>query len=200
MFVPSFQVHFLLSADDDLLARTFCAEAFCPEEAGEKDCRNCEKEVLGVYVSGHPMDDYDALWRRHITNVSLDFINEEDNPPKVSEGEKVTIGGIITGKSVKNTSTGKLMAYITLEDVLGAVEVIVFPRDYEKYKDKLLEDNKVFIEGRVNIKEDENGKIVCSSVTAFNEIPRVCWLQFDTGVNINLHKLLQGLSFETRFS
>lgn len=82
-----------------------------------------------------------ALWRRHITNVSLDFINEEDNPPKVSEGEKVTIGGIITGKSVKNTSTGKLMAYITLEDVLGAVEVIVFPRDYEKYKDKLLEDN-----------------------------------------------------------
>ena len=137
-----------------------------------------EKEVLGVYVSGHPMDDYDALWRRHITNVSLDFINEEDNPPKVSEGEKVTIGGIITGKSVKNTSTGKLMAYITLEDVLGAVEVIVFPRDYEKYKDKLLEDNKVFIEGRVNIKEDENGKIVCSSVTTFNEIPRVCWLQF----------------------
>ena len=113
-----------------------------------------EKEVLGVYVSGHPMDDYDALWRRYITNVSSDFINEEDNPPKVNEGEKAVIGGIITGKSVKNTSSGKLMAYITLEDVFGAVEVIVFPRDYEKYRDKLTEDNKVFIEGRVNVREE----------------------------------------------
>ena len=101
-----------------------------------------EKEVLGVYVSGHPMDDYDALWRRYITNVSSDFINEEDNPPKVNEGEKAVIGGIITGKSVKNTSSGKLMAYITLEDVFGAVEVIVFPRDYEKYKDKLTEEDR----------------------------------------------------------
>lgn len=137
-----------------------------------------EKEVLGVYVSGHPMDDYDALWRRYITNVSSDFINEEDNPPKVNEGEKAVIGGIITGKSVKNTSSGKLMAYITLEDVFGAVEVIVFPRDYEKYKDKLTEDNKVFIEGRVNVREDENGKLVCTKVDAFDEIPRVCWIQF----------------------
>ncbi len=137
-----------------------------------------EKEVLGVYVSGHPMDDYDALWRKHITNVSSDFVNDEDNPPKVNEGEKVTVGGIITAKSVKNTKTGKLMAYITLEDVLGAVEVMVFPRDYEKYRDKLVEDNKVFIEGRVSINEDENGKLVCSGVTAFDEIPRVCWIQF----------------------
>ena len=137
-----------------------------------------EKEVLGVYVSGHPMDDYDALWRRYITNVSSDFINEEDNPPKVNEGEKAVIGGIITGKSVKNTSSGKLMAYITLEDVFGAVEVIVFPRDYEKYRDKLTEDNKVFIEGRVNVREDENGKLVCTKVDAFDEIPRVCWIQF----------------------
>lgn len=137
-----------------------------------------EKEVLGMYVSGHPMDDYDALWRRYITNVSSDFINEEDNPPKVNEGEKAVIGGIITGKSVKNTSSGKLMAYITLEDVFGAVEVIVFPRDYEKYRDKLTEDNKVFIEGRVNVREDENGKLVCTKVDAFDEIPRVCWIQF----------------------
>ena len=137
-----------------------------------------EKEILGVYVSGHPMDDYDALWRRHITNVSSDFINDEDNPPKVNDGENVTIGGIITDKSVKNTRTGKLMAYITIEDVFGAVEVMVFPRDYEKYRDKLVEDNKVFIEGRVSINEEENGKLICSGVVAFDEIPRVCWIQF----------------------
>ncbi len=137
-----------------------------------------EKEVLGVYVSGHPMDDYEVLWRKHITNVSADFINEEDNPPKVMEGQKATIGGIITGKTVKNTKSGKMMAFITVEDVFGAVEVLVFPRDYEKYRAQAVEDNKVFVTGRVNINEEENGKLVCESITAFEDVPKVCWIQF----------------------
>jgi DNA polymerase-3 subunit alpha len=137
-----------------------------------------EKEVLGVYVSGHPMDDYEALWRKHITNVSSDFINDEDNPPKVTEGQKATIGGIITAKTVKNTKTGKMMAFITVEDVFGAVEVLVFPRDYEKYRSQAVEDNKVFVTGRVSISEEENGKLVCESITAFEDVPKVCWIQF----------------------
>ena len=137
-----------------------------------------EKEVLGVYVSGHPMDDYEALWRKHITNVSSDFINDEDNPPKVTEGQKATIGGIITAKTVKNTKTGKMMAFITVEDVFGAVEVLVFPRDYEKYRSQAFEDNKVFVTGRVSISEEENGKLVCESITAFEDVPKVCWIQF----------------------
>ena len=137
-----------------------------------------EKEVLGVYVSGHPMDDYEALWRKHITNVSSDFINDEDNPPKVTEGQRATIGGIITAKTVKNTKTGKMMAFITVEDVFGAVEVLVFPRDYEKYRSQAVEDNKVFVTGRVSISEEENGKLVCESITAFEDVPKVCWIQF----------------------
>ena len=137
-----------------------------------------EKEVLGVYVSGHPMDDYEALWRKHITNVSSDFINDEDNPPKVTEGQKATIGGIITAKTVKNTKTGKMMAFITVEDVFGAVEVLVFPRDYEKFRSQVVEDNKVFVTGRVSISEEENGKLVCESITAFEDVPKVCWIQF----------------------
>lgn len=137
-----------------------------------------EKEVLGVYVSGHPMDDYEALWRKHITNVSSDFINDEDNPPKVTEGQKATIGGVITAKTVKNTKTGKMMAFITVEDVFGAVEVLVFPRDYEKYRSQAVEDNKVFVTGRVSISEEENGKLVCESITAFEDVPKVCWIQF----------------------
>ena len=137
-----------------------------------------EKEVLGVYVSGHPMDDYEVLWRKHITNVSSDFINDEDNPPKVTEGQKATIGGIITGKTVKNTKSGKMMAFITVEDVFGAVEVLVFPRDYEKYRAQAVEDNKVFVTGRVSINEEENGKLVCESITAFEDVPKVCWIQF----------------------
>ena len=137
-----------------------------------------EKEVLGVYVSGHPMDDYEALWRKHITNVSSDFINDEDNPPKVTDGQKATIGGIVTAKTVKNTKTGKMMAFITVEDVFGAVEVLVFPRDYEKYRSQAVEDNKVFVTGRVSISEEENGKLVCESITAFEDVPKVCWIQF----------------------
>lgn len=137
-----------------------------------------EKEVLGVYVSGHPMDDYEALWRKHITNVSSDFINDEDNPPKVTDGQKATIGGIITAKTVKNTKTGKMMAFITVEDVFGAVEVLIFPRDYEKYRSQAVEDNKVFVTGRVSISEEENGKLVCESITAFEDVPKVCWIQF----------------------
>ena len=137
-----------------------------------------EKEVLGVYVSGHPMDDYEALWRKHITNVSSDFINDEDNPPKVTDGQKATIGGIITAKTVKNTKTGKMMAFITVEDVFGAVEVLIFPRDYEKYRSQAGEDNKVFVTGRVSISEEENGKLVCESITAFADVPKVCWIQF----------------------
>ncbi len=137
-----------------------------------------EKEVLGVYVSGHPMDDYEALWRKHITNVSSDFINDEDNPPKVTDGQKATIGGIITAKTVKNTKTGKMMAFITVEDVFGAVEVLIFPRDYEKYRSQAVEDNKVFVTGRVSISEEENGKLVCESITAFADVPKVCWIQF----------------------
>jgi len=137
-----------------------------------------EKEVLGVYVSGHPMDDYEALWRKHITNVSSDFINDEDNPPKVTDGQKATIGGIITAKTVKNTKTGKMMAFITVEDVFGAVEVLVFPRDYEKFRSQVVEDNKVFVTGRVSISEEENGKLVCESITAFEDVPKVCWIQF----------------------
>ena len=137
-----------------------------------------EKEVLGVYVSGHPMDDYEAVWRRYITNISSDFINEEDNPPKVEDGQKATIGGMITAKTLKNTKTGKMMAFLTIEDVFGAVEVLIFPKDYEKYKAKTVEDNKVFVSGRVTMNEEENGKLICEKITSFDEVPKVCWIQF----------------------
>ena len=139
-----------------------------------------EKEVLGVYVSGHPMDDYEELWKKNVTNYTSDFVNEEDNPAKVRDGEKVTIGGMITTKTTKNTKTGKLMAFITIEDVLGAVEVLVFPKDFEKYHTKIFEDNKVFVTGRVTINEDENGKIICEKIISFDEIPSDCWIQFES--------------------
>ncbi|MBQ8588747.1 MAG: DNA polymerase III subunit alpha, partial [Clostridia bacterium] len=148
------------------------------EEYEKEEFLAFEKEVLGVYVSGHPLDDYEELWRKNVTKVTGDFIVEENEEPKVHDGEKATIGGIITTKTVKNTKTGSQMAFITLEDILGVVEVVVFPRDYERFRTKLVEDNKVFITGRVDINEEANGKLICERVVAFDDIPKTCWIQF----------------------
>ena len=114
-----------------------------------------EKEILGVYISGHPLDDYEPLWRKNITAAASDFIVDEDTEEAVvRDGVKAVIGGLVTGKTVKTTRTGHLMAFITLEDLMGSVEVIVFPRDYEANRDLLTEDAKLFIRGRVSLGDE----------------------------------------------
>ena len=111
-----------------------------------------EKDILGVYISGHPLDDYEALLRKNITATAADFIvDEETEEAVVKDGIKAVIGGLVTGKTVKTTRTGQLMAFITLEDLMGSVEVIVFPRDYENNRDLLTEDEKLFIGGHVTL-------------------------------------------------
>ena len=82
-------------------------------------------------------------------------------------GQTVIVGGMITGKTVKTTKHDQLMAFITLEDLLGTVEVIVFPRDYEKYREYLNEDEKIYVRGRVSLSEDAKGKLICEKVVAF---------------------------------
>ena len=92
-----------------------------------------EKEVLGIYVSGHPMQEYEEKWRKNISATTMDFqYDEESAHTKVREGAKEIIGGIITDKTIKHTKTNKTMAFLTIEDLVGTVEVVVFPRDYEK--------------------------------------------------------------------
>ena len=94
-----------------------------------------EKEVLGVYISGHPLEEYEEKWRKNINATTNDFIwDEETGKTKVSDNEKVIVGGMITDKTIKYTKNNKTMAFLTLEDLLGTVEVIVFPRDYERYQ------------------------------------------------------------------
>lgn len=105
-----------------------------------------EKDILGVYISGHPLDDYEGLWRKNITATSADFIvDEETEEAVVKDGMKVVIGGLVAGKVVKTTRSNQLMAFITLEDLMGSVEVIVFPKNYEADRDVLTEDSKIFI-------------------------------------------------------
>ena len=138
-----------------------------------------EKESLGIYVSGHPMEAYEESWRKNITAMATDFIvDEETEAAKVKDGDRVTIGGMITGKTVKTTRTNQMMAFITLEDLVGSVEVIVFPKDYEKNREVFVEDAKVFIQGRASIGDDPVGKLVCERVIPFAEIPKQLWLKF----------------------
>ncbi len=138
-----------------------------------------EKEVLGVYVSGHPLRQYEALWERHITAKTSDFyLDEETGQAIVKDNQRATVGGLITGKKIKYTKNEKVMAFLTLEDLVGTIEVVVFPRDYEKNSAKLIEDAKVFITGRVSAEEDKDAKLICEQILFFEDIPRRVWIKF----------------------
>ena len=140
-----------------------------------------EKEVLGVYISGHPLEEWEELWKKGITNTTADFaLDEENKETVVKDNATAIIGGLIADKKIKYTKNDKIMAFLQVEDLLGSVEVIVFPRDYEKNSTKLLEDNKVFIRGRVSLEEDRDGKLICEKITAFDEIPKKLWVKFAT--------------------
>lgn len=148
-------------------------------EYTKEDILAFEKEVLGVYVSGHPLDEYAAMWKKHISAMSTDFeLDDETGEPKVKVDSKATIGGMIMAKSVKPTKTGQLMAYLTIEDLVGTVEVIVFPRTFSTYRNIIEGTDKFFITGRVNANADENAKLICESVVPFEDVPRKLWIRF----------------------
>lgn len=138
-----------------------------------------EKEVLGVYISGHPLEAYEEKWRKNISAVTSDFmLDEETGATKIHDGEKVVIGGMVTAKTIKYTKTNQVMAFFTIEDLVGTVEVIIFPRDYEKYHTYLEEDAKIFVTGRANVEEEKNGKVICEKIIGFDDSKKELWLQF----------------------
>ena len=138
-----------------------------------------EKEVLGIYVSGHPLEDYMGLWKSHITNRISDFLlDEETGTTRVRDGDKAVIGGMISAKKVKYTKNNKVMAFLDVEDMTGTMEVIVFPNTYEKESEKLEEDGKVFLSGRVSLEEERDGKLICEKVIPFDAVPRKLWIRF----------------------
>ena len=138
-----------------------------------------EKEVLGVYISGHPIDGYKDLWTGNITNTCGDFeYDEENHSARVEDGQRVVVGGIISGIKQKTTKTGNMMAYFNLEDLLGMIEVVVFPRTYAQYRTDITEDNKVFVTGTVDMKDEENGKLLCNRIIPFDSVPCECWIKF----------------------
>ena len=149
-----------------------------------------EKEVLGVYISGHPLESYQSMLKKYATNITTDFYRQEtdeggkegasvadDTFIKVKENERVTIGGMITEKRVKYTKNNQMMAYVMLEDLVGVVEVILFPKAFEKYSLKLAEDAKVFLSGRVQVEDDKDAKLICDTVESFSDKPRKLWIK-----------------------
>ncbi|SEP69627.1 DNA polymerase III subunit alpha [Butyrivibrio sp. TB] len=148
-------------------------------EFDKEELLNFEKEVLGFYVSGHPLEAYASFMKKHSTNLTTDFyLDEETGTPKVTEGQKVTLAGMVTDRRTKYTKNDKMMAFVTLEDLTGAVEVIVFPKIYERAAMKLSEDAHVIIEGHVSVEDEKDAKLMADKVMTFEEIPRTVWVQF----------------------
>ncbi len=139
-----------------------------------------EKEVLGVYISGHPLEEYEQSWRKNISAVTSDFYpDEETGQPHVLDGSKQIVGGMITEKTIKYTRNNKIMAFLTLEDLVGTMEIVVFPRDYEKNAHMMEVDAKVFIQGRVSAEDDKPSKLICKKISSFESIPKEIWVQFE---------------------
>lgn len=149
-------------------------------EYTQEEILGFEKEVLGIYISGHPLEVFEGLIKKNVTAYTTDFIaDEETGQSRAEDGKTYVIGGIITGKVLKNTRNNSVMSFITVEDLLGTVEVIVFPRDYEKYRTLLEIDRKVLIRGRAAVEEEKDSKLICQDIVPFEQIPRELWIRFE---------------------
>ena len=170
----------LFDMGDEIMKDSFRMKFPDVQEFEKSELLAFEKDILGIYLSGHPLEDYRAVWEKTITAKTTDFIpDEETGAAAAQDGMKYTIGGMITDKTVKVTKNAKTMAFVTVEDLCGSVEVIIFPADYVKYKDKLEVDKKVYITGRCSAGDDEAGKLICESVREFTGISHDLWIRYE---------------------
>ena len=148
-------------------------------EYGKEQILSYEKEVLGIYISGHPLQEYEKIWRRGITAMTSDFQpDEETGEPKVADNSKAVIGGMVTDKVIKYTKNNEAMAFVTIEDLVGTAEIIVFPKSYERYSHLLVPDQKVFVSGRVSVEEDRPARLILESAAAFEQPKEEIWIRF----------------------
>lgn len=138
-----------------------------------------EKEILGIYVSGHPLEEYAGLIKKNVSAYTNEFLlDEETGKVAVADNSIAVLGGIIVGVTVKLTRNNLQMAFLTLEDMLGTVEVIVFPKDYEKYRAAIQQERKIFVRGRAAVEEEKDAKLIAQEIIPFEQIPRELWIQF----------------------
>ena len=138
------------------------------EEYTLKEKLSFEKEMLGIYVSGHPLAEYETILKRKTNCTSKDFVIEEQQNAKIFDGQRVNVGGMIIRKSVKHTRANNTMAFLTLEDLYGTIEIVIFSNLYQKVADKMEEDTVVVVKGRASISADGEAKLIASDVDCFN--------------------------------
>ena len=151
------------------------------EEMGSKDLLSMEKEMLGIYISGHPLEKYRELIEKETTINSIDLRQIEEQSStnietgniteksKFKDGQRVKYAGIITSIKKKYTKNNKIMAFVTVEDLYGTAEFIVFESTYMNCKSSLVEENIVIIDGRLSIREDDTPTIIASEIKEFTE-------------------------------
>ena len=164
---------------DDELKSDFEIKFPKVNEFSKQELLAFEKEVIGLYVSGHPLEEYQNMWKKNITRTSLDFQLNDEDETAVADNAREIIGGIISEVTVKVTKQNSVMAFVTIEDLYGTVEVLVFPKLYEKYRQIIAEDNKVFITGRVTSGGEENAKMICETITLFSDKSSELWIRFE---------------------
>ncbi|MFI3177116.1 MAG: DNA polymerase III subunit alpha [Eubacteriales bacterium] len=148
-----------------------------------------EKEVLGIYISGHPLEQDEGIWKKTITAMTTDFVWQEEQEENIlKDGAKVTVGGLIVDITIKYTRNDKAMAFITLEDLVGNLEVILFPKVYEKYVSYLKADRKVFIKGRVAVEDERDAKLIADSLLPFEDLPKKLWIKLPTVTEFEVEK------------
>ncbi|MCQ2513164.1 MAG: DNA polymerase III subunit alpha, partial [Lachnospiraceae bacterium] len=154
-----------------------------------------EKEVLGVYISGHPLNEYRAIMEKNANARSIDFLVDDEGKVTVTDQSIATVGGIISAITRKSAKNGQPMAFLTLEDLYGSMEIIVFPRDYANNRALIEEGNKVLIKGRVTVDSDSDGKLIASQIIDMNNLGRELWIQFADMEAYQQHaKYINGLS------
>lgn len=136
------------------------------EEFSKKDLMQMEKELLGIYLTAHPLDDYEQEIKS-IIDMDTERLFDKENP--VSNGKSVTMAGLITAKKQLTTKKGQPMGFITLEDLYGQVEVVVFPKTYEIDRANIEEDNVVVIKGKIDSKDEDNPKLLADRVVPIAE-------------------------------
>ena len=141
------------------------------EEYEERERLNLEKEVLGMYVSGHPLSQYkeDLERKTSIDNGKLNSLKEDEEAFFSLDDREVIMGGMVVNKIIKTTKRNDIMAFIELEDLYGTIEVIVFPQILQRYNAILNEDSIIYVKGRLNIKEGENAKIIANEFKDIND-------------------------------
>ncbi|ABY94344.1 MULTISPECIES: DNA polymerase III subunit alpha [Thermoanaerobacter] len=161
------------------------------EEFPKNRLLSMEKETLGLYISGHPLEEYMEDIPKITNATTLDFkVSEEEMfQPKLQDNQEVVIAGVIATKKIKFTKNNNMMAFVTIEDLYGTVEVIVFPTVYEKYSSIIKEDNPVVVRGKVSLKEEEEPKILCDEIKLLSQaIVKKLYLNLQDSTKIEIVK------------